>query len=92
MSDQEQTGLVPVFHQPAGSVEEMEAFTIKGLLEANGIDAILVNPGALPNLSAQVLVAEEMADEARRIIAEARAAGPAAAEEAERAGEPGESA
>jgi hypothetical protein len=90
MSEQDHSGLVPVFNQPAGSVEEMEAFAIKGLLEANGIEAIMVNPGTLPNLSAQVLVAEELAAEAQRIIAEARAAGPAAAEEAERASERGE--
>lgn len=90
MSEQEHRGLVSVFHQPAGSIEEMEAFTVKSLLEANGIEAILMNPGALPNLSAQVLVAEERAEEARRIIAEAKAAGPAAAEEAEAAGEQGE--
>jgi hypothetical protein len=66
---------------------EMEATNIRGLLVSNGIDAILVGPSVIPSLEFQVQVARSEADEARRLIAEARAAGPEAAAEAESASE-----
>ncbi len=66
---------------------EMEATNIRGLLESNGIDAIVVGPSVIPSLEFQVQVARSEAEEARRLIAEARAAGPEAAAEAEAASE-----
>jgi len=66
---------------------EMEATAIHSLLESNGIPSILVEPGPLPVLEFEVQVPRENLEEAQRILAEAQAAGPAAAAEAEAAGE-----
>ena len=66
---------------------EMEATNIRGMLESNGIDAVVVGPSVIPSLEFQVQVARSEAEEARRFIAEARAAGPEAAAEAEAASE-----
>jgi hypothetical protein len=62
---------------------EMEVMTIKGMLEASGVPAMVVGPHVLPNLEFQVQVSQELAGKAQDLIAEARAAGPAAAAEAE---------
>jgi hypothetical protein len=74
-----------VFSSGDGSREsEAEALTVKSLLEANGIYAISAGEGVpIPSLGWEIRVAREHEAEARRIIAEARAAGPSAAEEAE---------
>jgi hypothetical protein len=66
---------------------EMETMAVQGVLEANGIPAFVVGPHILPNLEFQVQVPAHLADEAQRLIAEARAAGPEAAAEAEAASE-----
>ena len=66
---------------------EMEALAVRGVLEASGIPALVVGPHVLPNLEFQVQVPEHVAAEAQRLIAEARAAGPEAAAEAEAATE-----
>ena len=65
---------------------ESEAEVIRGVLEANGIPAILVPPTALPSLGFQIRVPQNRMDEALRILAEQEAAGPEAAAEAEAAG------
>jgi hypothetical protein len=65
----------------------MEAMQIHGILEANGIPSIVVGTSTLPVLEFEVQVPRENLDEAQRILAEAQAAGPAAAAEAEAAGE-----
>src|SRR4051812_16039284 len=70
-----------------GATAEMEAMSVKGVLEASGIEAVIVGDSVLPNLGFEVPVAKDRAAEARALVAEAEAAGPAAAEEAERAGE-----
>ncbi len=62
---------------------EMEVMNIKAMLEASGVDAMIVGPSVLPSLEFQIQVSEEKAAEAEALIAEARAAGPAAAAEAE---------
>jgi len=62
---------------------EMEAMAIKGVLESNGIPAMIVGPQMLPNLEFQVQVPEHLLGEAARMIREALQAGPAAAAEAE---------
>jgi hypothetical protein len=66
---------------------EMETMAVQGVLEANGIPAVIVGPHILPNLEFQVQVPAHLADEAQRLIDEARAAGPEAAAEAEAASE-----
>ena len=66
---------------------EMEANAIHGLMEANGIPSMVVGTPQIPSLEFQVQVPRARLPEAERVLAEARDAGPAAAVEAERAGE-----
>ncbi len=66
---------------------EMEALAIQGVMDANGIPAMIVGPGTLPVLEFEVQVPKERLAEARQALAEAKAAGPAAAAEAEAASE-----
>jgi hypothetical protein len=68
---------------------EMEAMQIHGILESNGIPSVLVGASTIPSLEFEVQVPKENLEEAQRILAEAQAAGPAAAAEAEAAGEEG---
>jgi hypothetical protein len=68
---------------------EMEAMQIHQVLEASGIQSIVVGPSVLPSLEFQVQVAEEDLAAAEKVLAEAEAAGPEAASEAEADGEKG---
>jgi hypothetical protein len=61
---------------------EMEALTINGMLDAAGIPSAIVGPSTIPSLEFQVQVPRARLEEARRLLDEARAAGPSAAEEA----------
>lgn len=79
--------MVTVF-QSAGNTSEMEAMSVKGLLDAAGIFAMIVGDPRFPNLPEEVRVAREHVTQAKRVIADAITAGPAAAAEAEAAGEP----
>jgi hypothetical protein len=65
-----------------GATGEMEALAIQSILDANGISAVLVGATTLPNLSFAVQVARDDLERAQAALAEARAAGPAAAAEA----------
>jgi len=65
---------------------EVEAEVIRGLLESNGIPAV-VSASPVPSLGFQIHVPKNRKDEALRAIAEQEAAGPEAAAEAEAAGE-----
>jgi hypothetical protein len=76
-----------VFRASGGSTAELEAMSVKSVLEGAGIGTFIVGDSVLPNLAFEVRVAREHADRARQLLAEAEAAGPAAAEEAERATE-----
>jgi hypothetical protein len=67
----------------------MEATAIHGVMEASGIPSVLVGPSTLPVLEFEVQVPRERLEEAQRVLADAQAAGPAAAAEAEAAGEEG---
>lgn len=78
----EQLDLVTVF-QSAGSNAEMEALDVQALLEASGVDAVLVGDSRFPNLPEEVRVPREQAQLAEQLITDALAAGPAAADEAE---------
>jgi hypothetical protein len=79
--------LVSIFHSEAATTAEVEALAIKSILEASGISAVIVGNSTLPNLPFEVKVPRESEQEARNVLAEARAGGAAAAEEAERASE-----
>jgi hypothetical protein len=76
-------GLVTVFRLAGGGTEEMEVLTVRQLLESNGINTVLVGDSPMPNLSEEIRVAEEDAERAQQLIADALAAGPAGAAEAE---------
>jgi hypothetical protein len=76
-----------IFEASGGTTQEMEATAVASLLEDGGIATVTVGDAVLPNLGFEVRVAKEHAERARQLIAEAKAGGPAAAEEAERASE-----
>jgi hypothetical protein len=78
----EDEAFVPIFSS-SNHDAEMEALTIKGILEASDIPTMLIGPHMLPSLDFQVHVPEHLAERAQEILNEARAAGPAAAAEAE---------
>jgi len=68
---------------------EMEADMIHGVLESNGVPSIVVRAAQYPALGYEVQVPRSRLEEAERLIAEAQAAGPEAAAEAEAATEEG---
>lgn len=78
-----QLDLVPVF-EAIGVEAEMEAIAITSVLKASDIPAVLVGSSALPNLPFQVKVPRDHVEAAQSRIKEAKAAGPAAAEEAQK--------
>jgi hypothetical protein len=63
----------------ASAATELEATTIKNLLDASGIAAVLVGDSVLPNFAFDVRVAHDQAARARQIVEEAQRGGPAAA-------------
>ena len=73
----------------ASSATELEALSMKNLLESNDIAAVLVGNPVLPNFPFEVRVARDQAERARILIAEAEKMGPEAAEEAELGSESG---
>ena len=74
--------MVPVFSS-SNHDAEMEAMTIAGVLESSGIPAQVVGPHVLPNLEFQVQVPEELLNDARNVIRDARQDGRRAANDAE---------
>jgi len=78
--------LVTLFSSSAHDAE-MEAMNIHGMLQANGISAVLMGPSTIPSLEFQVQVPRASLADATRMLEEAREAGPEAAEEAESASE-----
>lgn len=66
---------------------EMEANNIHAILEASGIPSMVVGTSVIPSLEFQVQVPRENMEEAEKVIADAQAAGPEAAAEAEAATE-----
>ena len=70
-----------------GTTAEMEALSVQSVLEDAGLTAIIVGDSRYPNLGWEVRVAREHQERALEILREAQAAGPAAAEEAEKATE-----
>jgi hypothetical protein len=65
---------------------EVEAEVIRGILETNGIPAV-VSASPVPSLGFQIRVPKNRMEDALRVIAEQQAAGPEAAAEAEAATE-----
>lgn len=70
-----------------GATAEMEIIGMRSVLEAAGIPTVIVGDSTLPNLSFQVQVSQNNLAAAQQVLAEAEAAGPAAAIEAERESE-----
>jgi hypothetical protein len=66
---------------------EQEALAIRSLLESEGIPSVVIGPSVIPSLEFRVEVARLSLEDAQRVLAEARAAGPSAAAEAEAASE-----
>lgn len=65
--------MVTVFEGQSADAET-EAMAVKGLLDESEIPALLVSSSTLPSLSFEVRVPEERAEEARKLIADARTA------------------
>ena len=76
-----------VFRAHGGTNAEMQAMSVKSMLESSGIATVLVGDSVLPNLSFEVQVAKEQAGEARRMIEQAEVNGAEAADEEERSSE-----
>jgi len=70
-----------------GTTGEIEAMGIYSVLQSSGIPAVLVGSSSIPVLSFMVKVGAADLERAREAVAEAQAAGPAGAFEAEQAGE-----
>ncbi len=70
-----------------GATGEKEALAVQSILYANGINAVLVGSSILPSFTFQVRVARDDMEKAAAVLAEAQAAGPAAAIEGERESE-----
>ena len=77
--------MVPLYDSSTVDAE-LEADVIRGVLDSNGIPSVVKRGGPFP-LYFQVLVPRGKVREAQRLLDEARAAGPEAAAEAERATE-----
>jgi hypothetical protein len=74
--------MTPVFSS-SNHDAEMEAMAVKGVLDANGIPAILVGPHILPNLEFQVQVPQHLLAQAEQLLRDARQDGRRAADEGE---------
>jgi hypothetical protein len=77
--------MVPLYDSQTVDAE-MEADVIRGVLDSNGIPSLVKRGGPFP-LYFQVLVPRGKVRDAQLLLDEARAAGPEAAAEAERASE-----
>ena len=87
VDDAHELDLETIYHSEGSSTGEVEAMGIKNILEANGISAVIVGDSVLPNFPFEVRVASEQAERAKALVDEASKGGPAAADEAELAGE-----
>jgi hypothetical protein len=68
-------------------MSEMQAIQVQSLLEASGIEAVIVGDVRFPNFPEEVRVARDHVVQAEQLIKEALAAGPEGAAEAEAEGE-----
>jgi hypothetical protein len=74
--------MVTVFSD-SGAMAELEAVGIQGVLEANDIPFTVSGNSTLPVTEFSVSVPESRLEDARQALADAEAAGPAAAEQGE---------
>ena len=80
-------GMATIFRS-SDHTAEIEAEMIMGMLESNGVKALLKGNDVLPGAhDVEIMVPESQQALAEQLIAEAKRSGPAAAEEAERASE-----
>jgi len=70
-----------------GATGELEAVSIRAVLDANHIPSVLVGSMQMPNLAFRVMVPQIFAEAADQALDEAEKAGPDAAEAGEAAGE-----
>jgi hypothetical protein len=70
-----------------GPTGEVEAVSIRAVLDASHIPSVLVGSMQMPNLPFRVMVPQIFAEAANRVLDEAEKAGPAAAEEGQAATE-----
>ena len=80
--------LVSIYRSESTPSAEMEAMGLKAILDSSGIEAVVMGGSMMPNLPVEVRVTSEDEVRARAVIAEAAAAGPEAADEAELSTEP----
>jgi hypothetical protein len=73
---------------PEGQDGRPDAVNIRGVLESNGIQWVTVDNELYPILGVEIRVARADLERAQAVIAEALAAGPEAAAEAEAETEP----
>jgi hypothetical protein len=78
----EDDSMVPVFSS-SNHDAELEAMSIKGVLDSNDIPAFIVGPHVLPSLDFQVQVPAHLLEEAKQLIRDARQDGRRAAAEGE---------
>jgi hypothetical protein len=81
VDDSADLDLETVFHIEGSSMTgELQAMSIKNLLESNGIATVLVGDSVLPTFPFEVKVAREQAERARKLIEDIEREGSAAAE------------
>lgn len=73
--------MVTIFSSETAALSEMEAMSVKALLDSAGIPAVIVGNSTLPIFEFQVQVPRDQAEEAERIVCDARAGAQAAAED-----------
>lgn len=78
--------MITLYSTPAGG-SEIEADIIRGILDSHGIPSLISRAMGYPSLGFLVQVHRQNFAQAHRVIEEAKAAGPEAAIEAERASE-----
>ena len=74
--------LVTVF-EGQSTTAELEAMSIEAVLKANGVPCVVQSASEIPTLPFEVLVPKRYVERALALLAEARAAGPEAAEQAQ---------
>ncbi len=65
-----------------GTTGEVEAMSIRAVLDANHVPSVLIGSTQLPNLPFRVMVPQIFVETAQQVLDEAEGAGPAAAEHA----------
>lgn len=70
-----------------GTTGEVEAMSIRAVLDANHVPSVLIGAMQLPNLPFRVMVPQIFVETAQQVLNEAEGAGPAGAEQAQAATE-----